>query len=146
MQEGGVSFPPSTSCALFYLGSAHFCFSCHTQASYVLILLTCKVTFLFMSSGHMPHKGPLMRNGFQSLWSCMVNRSKVVALMHWNDIKANLCINIQVGYLWKVMMIIAVPLINGEKDCNEQPSVHYISSDKLTQHGPLKVHLSGSRN
>lgn len=94
----------------------------------------------------MPHKGPLMETGSQSSWEDEVSRGKAVALTHWRGTKADHGINMEVGYVWKVMMILAGPLINGEKDCNVQPSVHYNPSDKATLYEPLKVHVSGSQD
>lgn len=94
----------------------------------------------------MPHKGPLTQTRSRSLWEYEVSKDKAVALTHWHGVKADLGVNMEVGYICKMMMILAVTLINGEKDCNVHSSAPYIPSDKPTQYRPLKVHVSGTRD
>lgn len=111
---------------------------------YMVELLTCQSAILTHVWVGICHTKDASHRMYPSHCACMLSRRKLVVLMHWRDIRAN--INEYVaGYLWKMMMIFAVLLINTEKDCNVQLSARHIH---LTcRHSrSLKVHVSGTRN
>ena len=61
----------------------------HPYIFYVFVVLTCKVPFLFMSErAYATQRAP--HTAVISPWVCTLSGSKVVVLMHWHDIKANL--------------------------------------------------------
>lgn len=88
----GFIFLLSTSTGLFWWLLRKSTFQQKASHPYILdvfVVLTCKVPFLFMSEwAYATQRAP--HAGMTSLWACAVNRSKVVVLMHWHDIKANL--------------------------------------------------------
>lgn len=104
------------------------CFSKRSLPStpcYMFIVLTCKVPFLFMSewayaTQSTPHTEVI------SVWA---GKCSWTGALTWHQ-REHQHVS---GYLWKVMMILAVLLINSERDCNVQRSASDIAFDMLTQ-------------